>query len=378
MQFGLPSSVLRHFFMNSIIAEWKKFVQEIPPAIPGLLLVLPVALAARFFQSLIPGSTLNKAISEILIAMLIGLLIRNTIYLPASVDAGAKFAMTRVLRLGIILLGLRLSLQDVAATGSAAIVLILVCISFALGFAFIIGRALNIPRRLTALIGIGTAICGNSAIIATAPLIEAKEEEVSFAVAMITLFGLIAVIVYPIVGHAFAFADSVFGLWAGVAVNDTSQVVATATAYSSRALDVATVVKLTRNVLLGPVMIMMGVVYARATHHATQKISMRPVIPWFVIAFVGMSLLRTLGIAAGIFPQGVDAPGDLATSAAWLKFADDASKFAILCALAGIGLSTNVATLRRTGWRPFALALSVALALAVVSLSIITLAGLGG
>lgn len=364
--------------MPAVIAEWKKIAREIPPAIPGLLLVLVVALVARFFQSLIPGPTLNKAISEILIAMLIGLLIRNAIRLPASVDAGAKFALTRVLRLGIILLGLRLSLQDVAATGSTAIALILFCIAFALGFAFIVGRALNIPRKLTALIGIGTAICGNSAIIATAPLIEAKEEDVSFAVAMITLFGLIAVIVYPIVGHAFAFADTVFGLWAGTAVNDTSQVVATATAYSSRALNVATIVKLTRNVLLGPVMIMMGVLYARATHHAAKKISMRPVIPWFVLAFVGMSLLRTLGIAAGIFPQSVDAPGNLAASAAWLKFADETSKFAILCALAGIGLSTNIATLRRTGWRPFALALSVAVALAIASLSLITLAGLGG
>ncbi len=365
--------------MNSFFAEWKKIAREIPLAIPGLLLVLIVALAARFFQSFIPGPTLNKAISEILIAMVIGLLIRNVIRLPASVDAGAKFALTRVLRLGIILLGLRLSLQDVAATGSTAIVLILICISLTLGFAFIVGRALHIPRRLVALIGIGTAICGNSAIIATAPLIEAKEEEVSFAVAMITLLGLVAVIVYPLVGHAFAFADSVFGLWAGVAVNDTSQVVAAAAAYSSHALNVATVVKLTRNVLLGPVMIMMGVLYARATHHATQKkISMRPVIPWFVIAFVGMSLLRTLGITAGIFPQSLDAPGNLTTSATWLKFADDLSKFAILCALAGIGLSTHVATLRRVGWRPFALALSVAVALAVVSLSIITLAGLGG
>jgi uncharacterized integral membrane protein (TIGR00698 family) len=276
------------------------------------------------------------------------------------------------------LLGLRLSLQDVAATGSTAIVLILVCIAFALGVAFLVGRALNIPRRLTALIGIGTAICGNSAIIATAPLIEAKEEEVSFAVAMITLFGLIAVIVYPMIGHAFAFTDSVFGLWTGVAVNDTSQVVATATAYSSRALNIATVVKLTRNVLLGPVMIMMGVLYARATHHTAKKISMRPVIPWFVIAFIVMSIVRTLGIAAGIFPQSVDAPGNLATSAMWLKFADDVSKFAILCALAGIGLSTNLASLRRVGWRPFALALSVALALAVTSLLLILITGLGG
>ncbi|MBI5303242.1 MAG: putative sulfate exporter family transporter [Chloroflexi bacterium] len=336
-----------------------------------------VAISSRILHDLIPNAMLTKAISEILIAMLLGLLIRNTIRLPASVDAGAKFALDRILRFGIILLGLRLSLQDVAATGSTALVLIVVCISFALGFAFLVGRGLNIPRRLVTLIGFGTAICGNSAIVATAPLIEAKEEDVSFAVAMITLFGLIAVIVYPIVGHALALSDSVFGLWSGTAVNDTSQVVATAAAYSPRALDIATVVKLTRNVFLGPLMILMGFVYARATHHATKRLTMQPVIPWFVVAFIVMSLLRTLGIAAGILPQNVDQPEHLFVSAAWLKLADDASKFAILCALTGIGLSTNIASLRQTGWRPFILALTIAFALAVASLAMILMTGLG-
>ncbi len=363
--------------ISALLTEWKKIGQELSRAWLGLLVVFIVAIISRVLHDLIPNAMLTKAISEIVIALLLGLLIRNIIHLPAQIEAGAKFALNRILRLGIILLGLRLSLQDIAATGLTAIALILFCIAFALGLAFLIGRSLKIPRRLAALIGMGTAVCGNSAIIATAPLIEAKEEELSFAVAMITLFGLIAVIVYPILGHAFAFSDMTFGLWSGTAVNDTSQVVATAASFSDRALDIATIVKLTRNVFLGPLMILMGFIYARATHHSTEQLRMHPVIPWFVIAFIVMSILRTLGIAAGILPQNVDKPETLLVSATWLKFADDASKFAILCALTGIGLSTNIASLRRVGWRPFVLALSVASALAVTSLAIILFSGLG-
>ncbi len=364
--------------MIALFTEWKKIAQELSRAWIGLIVVVVVAVISRVLHDLIPNAMLTKAISEILIAMLLGLLIRNTMRLPASVEAGAKFALNRILRLGIILLGLRLSLQDVAATGLTALALIIFCIAFALGLAFLGGRGLGIPRKLTALIGIGTAICGNSAIVAVAPLIEAKEEDLSFAVAMITLFGLIAVIVYPIIGHALVLSDATFGLWSGTAVNDTSQVVATAASFSNRSLDIAAIVKLTRNVFLGPVMIMMGFIYARATHHATKKMSMRPVIPWFVVAFIGMSLLRTLGIAAGILPQSVDKPEHLFVSAAWLKMADDVSKFAILCALTGIGLSTNIANLRKAGWRPFILALIVASALAVASLTVILISGLGG
>ncbi len=363
--------------MTVLFTEWKKIAQEFSRAWRGLVVVLMVASLSRVLHDLIPNAMLTKAISEILIAMLLGLLIRNTIRLPASVDAGAKFALTRILRLGIILLGLRLSLQDVAATGATAIVLIFFCITFVLGLAFLVGRALRIPRRLTTLIGFGTAICGNSAIVATAPLIEAKEEEVSFAVAMITLFGLLAVIVYPVIGHALALSEATFGLWSGTAVNDTSQVVATAASFSDRALDIATIVKLTRNVFLGPLMILIGVVYARATHHSTKQIKMQPIIPWFVIAFIVLAFGRTLGIAAGVLPQSVEHPGALTLSAAWLKFADDVSKFAILCALAGIGLSTQIASLRKVGWRPFVLALSIATALAVTSLGIILITGLG-
>ena len=364
--------------MNALLTEWKKIAREIPPAIPGLILVLVVAIVARFLQSLIPGPTLNKAISEILIAVLIGLLTRNIFGLIANMQAGITFSLHRLLRLGIILLGLRLSLQDVIAIGLSSLILIIVCITLALTLALGAGRLFKIPIRLATLIGVGTAICGNSAIVATAPTIEAKEDEVGFAVATITLFGLIAVAFYPMIGQALHLTDKVFGIWAGTAVNDTSQVVATAAAYSQSALNIATIVKLTRNTLIAPIIVIIGLIYQRMGEQTkATKLTLGKLVPWFVLGFLAMSLLRTLGVAVGVLPQNVDQPGSLIASAATLKFIDDASKFFILMALAAIGLGTNVSNLRAIGIKPFVVGLCVATVLAVTSLSLILFLGLG-
>jgi uncharacterized integral membrane protein (TIGR00698 family) len=245
------------------------------------------------------------------------------------------------------------------------------------------GRLFKIPARLAALIGVGTAICGNSAIVATAPVIEAKEDDVSFAVATITLFGLIAVIFYPIIGHVIGLSDRVFGLWSGTAVNDTSQVVATGAAYSSAALNVATVVKLTRNTLMAPLIVLIGLVYSRAsqrqlTGKAAQAahLTLGKLVPWFVLGFLTLSLVRTGGVATGILPQSVDKPGALQSAAAMLKFADEMARFCILMALAGVGLGTNLQSMRKTGFKPFIVGLCVAAGLAVVSLGLILFAGL--
>jgi hypothetical protein len=199
--------------MTSLIVERKKITQEIAIAIPGLSLVLVIAFLARFLQSQIPGPTLNRAISDILIAVLIGLAVSNTLRLPLRAQPGITFAIHRLLRLGIIFLGLRLSLQDVIATGLSSLLLIILCITLALTLAFTAGRLFKVPIRLTTLIGVGTAICGNSAIVATAPTIDAKEDEVGFAVATITLFGLLAVIFYPLIGQWLHLTDRVFGIW---------------------------------------------------------------------------------------------------------------------------------------------------------------------
>ena len=365
--------------MAAVAAEWRKIAKELGPARQGLILAACVAVTARALHVLIPGPTLNKSISEIVIAVLLGLCLRNTLGVPAASEPGIKFALQRVLRLGIILLGLRLSVQDVAATGVAALALVVACIAIALTVAHAAGRLFRIPPRLAALIGVGTAICGNSAIVATAPVIGAEEDEVSFAVAVITLFGLLAVILYPVVGQFLGLSEGAFGLWAGTAVNDTSQVVAVGAAHSPGALNVATIVKLTRNTLMAPVIVLIGLLFRRKTTLGESRVAVPggSLIPLFVAGFLAMSIVRSLGIAAGVLPQNVSRPGDLQTAAAVLGYVDDAAKFAILTALAGVGLGTRIWSVLRIGLKPFTVGLCVAAVLSMVSLSLIVLARMG-
>ena len=370
--------------MNSLLQEWKKIRQELLDARIGLHLVLGVAIVAEFLHGLIQQPLLQKSISQILLAVIIGLYIRNWIGVGERSQAGVKFAIRRLLRLGIILLGLRLSLQDVVATGGKALILVSICITVALILANLAGRLFKVPPRLAALIGIGTAICGNTAIVAAAPVLDAEEEEVSFAVATITLFGLIAVVAYPLIGQLLALSDRAFGLWSGTAVNDTSQVVAVAAIFSEAALDVATVVKLTRNTLMAPLIVLYGIIYSRGLKKemseeaaAASRINWKKMVPGFVFGFLLMSLLRTVGIALDFLPQSVSNPGDMVFAASALKFLDQTSKFLILMALAGVGLNTDLASLRRLGLKPLIIGTCVAVVLAIFSLSLILFTPLG-
>lgn len=366
--------------MRKLKMKGKRIAVESGLLIRGLLLALGVAVCARLLHQLLPG-TAGKIISDILIAILLGLFIRNVVGLSPIYDPGVKFAVVRVLRLGIVLLGLRLSLQDIAATGGTAVLLVFACITIALATTYAIGRLFKIPPRLAALIGVGTSICGNTAIVATAPAIGAKEEEVSFAVAVITLFGLIAVVIYPIIGQALGLGNTAFGLWAGTAVNDTSQVVAVGAAYSPEALSVATIVKLMRNTIMAPLIILMGLFLRNEVSSKDASSSVVPrggiLIPWFVIGFLTMSLVRTSGISLGILPRDIAEPGALQTAARVLGAFDAIAKFAILTALAGVGLGTRLQVVFKIGMKPFILGLCVSAVLALASLFIIFFFGIG-
>jgi uncharacterized integral membrane protein (TIGR00698 family) len=316
-----------------------------------------------------------RAVSEVFIAVLLGFHVRNAIKPSGRFEPGIRFALTRILRLGIILLGARLSLQAVVSTGVSALLLILACVAFALTLAYVLGRALRIRPRLAALIGVGTAICGNSAIIATAPVIEAQDEDVGYAVATITFFGTLAVLLYPTVGYFAHMTDKIFGMWAGTAILDTSQVVAAGAAFSDAARDIATIVKLERNVLMVPLILLIGLVYARGQRKrdASVKLSVSKIVPWFVLGFLGMTVIRTAGNALGILPPDVNNPGSLKTAADLLLALDEIAKFAILMALAAIGLSTDAESIRRTGIKPVGLGFAVGGALGVFSLVLIRL-----
>ncbi len=263
--------------------------------LPGLALVAALAVVARGATVVLPG-----VISEITVGVVAGLLVRNALHPPPVYEAGTRLAATRLLRLGIVLLGARLSFEAVISTGVSALVIIVACVGAALLLTMLLARLLGLPTRLATLIAVGTAICGNSAIVATAPVIGARDRDVSFAIGTITLFGVAAVLVYPIAGAALGLSDAVFGHWAGVAVNDTSQVTAAGFSYSDPAGSIATIVKLTRNTLLGPLVIAVGLLYARAAGPRdvpNQGALRRPMqfVPPFVIGFLLMAVLNSLG-----------------------------------------------------------------------------------
>ena len=321
---------------------------------PGLAVALAVALLARLTGKLLP-----PAISEVAIGLLLGLAVAHLWSLPTRASAGLRLASQQILRLGIVLLGARLLLGDIAAVGLGVLGLVVVCMTVALAFALLVGRALGLPPRLALLIGVGTAVCGNSAIVATAPVVRAEEREVGFAVATITLFGTLAVFVYPFIGHAFEFSDRVFGIWAGIAVNDTSQVVATGAAYSLGARDMATVVKLIRNTLMGPLILLIawwwGPHAAGRDGAATRGV--RRAFPLFLLGFLALALARTAGLVT-------------ASAAASI---DQVARLCIVVALAGVGLSTRLTQLRAVGATPFCLGLGTSLVLAALSLALITI-----
>jgi uncharacterized integral membrane protein (TIGR00698 family) len=340
--------------------------------LPGLILAVLVAAAARFAHGLLPHGIADP-IGEVIVAVALGLVIGNAVRLPASFAPGIRFSFHTVLRSAIVCLGAGFSFLQVVAIGGKALVMIAVLMTLALAVAHALGRLAGVPPKLASLIGVGTAVCGNSAITATAPVIHASDEEVSFAVATNTLFGTLAVFLYPILGHYLGFSDGVFGTWAGTAVNDTSQVVATGFAFSDAAGKVATAVKLTRNALMGGVIVLMGFLHSREGSGGGPKASffqrLKQSLPLFVIGFLAMAVLNTFGLfdAAGA-RLGIDLHKALKLAASFL----------ILVALSGVGLGTRLASLRKIGLRPFYIGLATATTTSLASLALIHFLGPAG
>ena len=278
-------------------------------------------------------------------------------------DPGLRFASQRVLRSGIILLGARLSLGEIARIGLPSTVAIVITMAVSFSVVLVVARLVHVERPLAVLIAVGSAVCGNTAIVATAPVIGARAREVAYAVATITLFGTLAVFLYPTVGRTFGIPQPSFGLWAGIAVNDTSQVIATSAAYGPDALDVATVVKLIRNALMAPLLFLIAAWWAAigASSAGSARGGVRRAVPLFVLGFLALAALRTIGV---ISPE----------QAAVL---DVAARALILVALAAVGTTIRVAELRETSWRPLAVGFAVSLAVGIGSLAAIMTLGLG-
>lgn len=342
-------------------------------ALPGFAAAVLVALAAAAGRPFLPDG-----VSEIAVAVALGLVVANLLPVRPLLAPGARFAVNRLLRLGIVLLGSRLALDDAVRQGAASLALVVATTTLVLVAGAILARRSAEPT-LRLLIAAGTAICGNSAIVAVAPLVAADERDVAFAVATITGFGVLAVLVYPLVGQLLGLPGPAFGLWAGAAINDTSQVVAAGYAYGTAAGDSAVVTKLTRNLLLAPAMLAIGLLVAgrpagrRSAEDgrdgdgpARVLEAVRRGVPLFVVGFAVVAGARSTGIL------DVSLAGRPAH-----ELASTAASALILVALAGVGLQTDVRAIVAAGLRPLAFGFGLGIALAAASLGAIVGLGLG-
>ncbi len=364
-------------------ATGHRWLEEIGKIAPGLLLAFVLALLGRWVSSWLGDGALGfekSPVSPILIAIVGGLLIRNTVGLPTVYESGLQLCLKKILRIGVALLGIRLSLSGVGGIGLAALPIIVVCIAAALIVVGAVSRALSLPGRLGILVAVGTAICGNTAIVATGPVINASEDEVAYAVGTITVFGLLALVIHPFVAHAIFGGDSFqAGLFLGTAIHDTAQVAGAGLLYGQQfaapeVLDIATVTKLVRNIFMILVIPLMALVYQRGETSQSErtKIPFRELIPIFVLGFIGMACLRSLG------DMGSAPLGGLLSASSWQSVIESASGLSAWCltvAMASVGLGTQVSRLRGLGFRPLAAGLVAALVVGIISAGLILALG---
>lgn len=319
---------------------------------PGLGLLGAIALAATSLAQFFPDY-----IGAVFIAIVLGVVVANIFAPdPGVYEKGIRLGLKKFLKLAIVLLGAGITFQEILGFGLEALAVIVVLIGFVFATTLALSKIMGIGLRKTLLIAVGISICGNTAVATTAPLVDARDDEVAMAVGIVTLFGVFGVLAYPFVGLGLEMSDLMFGMWAGTAINDTSQVVAAGFIYSEEAGRVATTIKLARNVMIVPVVLAVGYYYAKKTRQSSAKsATAAEVFPTFVLGFVVLALLNSLGA----IPEPV---------AEWLV---DASRWLILLALSGVGLGVRIQAFSRIGWKPFVVGFSVELLLSVVALGLI-------
>jgi len=338
----------------------------VPASAPGLALALAVAAAATVAGQFVP--LVGSAVPGAVIGAAIALVVKP----GARLAPGLRWASTFVLQCSVVLLGAQLSLGEAARVGVSSLPVMLGTLAVCLGAAWLYGRLLGVPRDLRTLIGVGTGICGGSAIAAASPVIEAASADVAYAISTIFLFNIAAVLAFPLLGHALGLGQQSFGLFAGTAVNDTSSVVATATSYGAAATSHAVVVKLVRTLMIIPVCLGLSALTARRQRgpasttasqasQASQVKKVNPVklVPWFLIGFVAVAGVNS----AGLIPASAHGP------------LQHLSVFLVAVALSAIGLSTDVAALRRAGARPLLLGALLWVTVAAASLGLQALTG---
>ena len=305
--------------------------------LPGVVLAAGIA-SLSFLLRRLPGAGI---FSPLILSTFIGMTLRNIIGTPSCAKAGVEFSLRRILRLGIILLGLQLVITQVVRIGIVGIAIILITLTATLAFTKWLGRVMGVDSRLAELIAAGTSICGASAVIATNTVTKGSDEDVAYAVACVTVFGSLAMFLYPLLPGLLHLDGPAFGLWSGTSIHEIAQVVGAAFQDGNRAGETATIAKLTRVMMLAPVVVTLGYRSARRARQATGEVKQAaPPTPWFVLGFVALMVINS----------AVAIPPELKS---WIV---TATTFLLSMALAAMGLETDFRKLKAEGFMPAGLA----------------------
>lgn len=316
-----------------------KHIEQAKKIAPGFLAALVIAFVAQTLESLLPIHLIGGSV----IALFIGMGI-NYVGTPKQFQTGLKFTSKKILKFAIILLGASLNIQTILTVGRMSFTVMCFTLLTCFGGGFFIGKALGLDWKLSNLISAGTGICGGSAIAAIAPVIDADDTDIAYALSATFLFDMAMIVLFPFMGSALNLSDMAYGLWAGTAVNDTSSVVAASYAYSEGAGDFATMVKLTRTLSIIPTVLIFATINVRLKQKNAQeggdtqdaKVDFMSLFPWFIVFFVALSIVNSFGI----IPLSLS------------SLAKECSKFLMVAALAAIGLNTSVKDMKKAGIAP--------------------------
>ena len=325
----------------------------------GLVFCFAIAIPAALLGTFAP--VVGGPVFAMLIGMVIALFVKDG-SLRTALEPGVKYTSKKILQYAVILLGFGMNLADILAKGQQSLPILIATITTSLVIAFVLCKAMKIPSKVATLIGVGSSICGGSAIAATAPVIKADYEDIATSISVIFLFNVIAALIFPTLGGMLGLSNEGFGLFAGTAVNDTSSVTAAASAWDSihgsSILDEAAVVKLTRTLAIIPITLVLAFWQVRrakaaGAHDAENAFSLKKIFPFFILFFLAASVITTV---FGL-PTEVTAP---------IK---EVSKFFIMMAMAAIGFNTNIVKLVTSGGKPIALGLCCWVGIAAMSLA---------
>lgn len=321
----------------------------------GMMPALLIGAFSIWISRMLPGDILSASV----LALVLGMILNPVLRKVPQAKAGIEFVSKKVLKAGIILMGITLSFYQVLQVGRYALVMMCFTLLTAFGGGYMLGRLFKVNWKLSSLLSASTAICGGTAVATLGPAIEADDRDIAYAISATFLFDILTVIIFPWIGKSLGLTDTGYGLWVGTAVNDTSSVVAAGYAFSDIAGSFAVIVKLTRTLFIVPVVLVFSYIHARRESRLAQasggagKVKVSKIFPWFILLFLVMVAVKSTGFV----------PEQAVTGISFV------SKLFMVMALSAIGLKTSVSEVKGIGWKPMALGVCIDTSVVFVALA---------